>query len=350
MHAFLVPEEAVTTWIRQLADERSVLFPQRAGQENFRFMPVKPASVIAFHGYRPTLAPPGKKLSPAEDPLFFFRGRDAASPELHPILDHGDRILAGVRPCDLKGIALLDRVHQDGQPDPHYLTRREHTILIGCDCLAPCDERCFCAAVGSLGWRDNADLFLTPLDDEILIEIQSSAGEDLMKGRGFPPCPDLSAVKERIEARRARPFGRQWSADVSRIQPILASGGPSHIWDKHVEACFSCGSCNLVCPTCYCFDLHDTRDLPDFQSGHRMRTADGCMLPTFAQVAGGHDFRPTAAARQKHRVKRKFEFLNVRFDTTSFCTGCGRCGRQCTADIDIFEIVGDLIDHAEAQR
>ncbi|MEO5346049.1 MAG: 4Fe-4S dicluster domain-containing protein [Magnetococcus sp. YQC-9] len=348
MRAFLVPKQDVITWIQRLGVERTVYFPQRVGRESYRFLPVKPDSTIEFHGYRPTLAPPGKKLSPSTDTLFFFRNRDSEHPELQPVLDGAERVLAGVRPCDLKGIELMDRVNREGHPDPHHLTRRAHTTLIGCDCLAPCDERCFCDAVGSLAWRANADLFIIPLAEELLLEVRSEAGEALLHGCAFPPCPDPDALKARIEASRARPFGRQWPTDATRVPELLADGGTARIWEKHVAACFSCGSCNLVCPTCYCFDLHDTLELPDFQSGQRIRTADGCMLPTFAQVAGGHDFRPTPAARQKHRVKRKFEYLNDRFDTTSFCTGCGRCGRQCTAGIDIFAIVCDLIDHAEA--
>ncbi|MBF0261576.1 MAG: 4Fe-4S dicluster domain-containing protein [Magnetococcales bacterium] len=349
MHAFLVPIQDVITWIRRLGGERSVYFPQQVGRESYRFLPVKSDSAIEFHGYRPTLAPPGKKLSPATDTLFFFRNRDSGHPELHPVLDCDERVLAGVRPCDLKGIELMDRVNREGHADPHHLTRRAHTTLIGCDCLAPCDERCFCDAAGSLTWRDNADLFFTPLAEEVLLEVFSDVGAALLHGCDFSPCVDPDAVKTRIEQSRARPFGRQWPTEAITGSGLSAEGA-AWIWEKHVAACFSCGSCNLVCPTCYCFDVHDTLDLPDFQSGQRIRTADGCMLPTFAQVAGGHDFRPTPASRQKHRVKRKFAYLNDRFDTASFCTGCGRCGRQCTAGIDIFDIVSDLIDHAEASR
>jgi CO dehydrogenase/acetyl-CoA synthase alpha subunit len=66
------------------------------------------------------------------------------------------------------------------------------------------------------------------------------------------------------------------------------------------------------------------------------------MLPEFTVVAGGHNFRPEPAARQRHRVKRKFEYLMERFGGESFCVGCGRCGRQCTTHIDIFEIVNDV--------
>jgi Fe-S oxidoreductase len=66
------------------------------------------------------------------------------------------------------------------------------------------------------------------------------------------------------------------------------------------------------------------------------------MLPEFAEVAGGHDFRRGAPARQRHRVKRKLEYLPAEFGG-SFCTGCGRCGTQCTVGIDIFDIASDVL-------
>jgi ferredoxin len=67
------------------------------------------------------------------------------------------------------------------------------------------------------------------------------------------------------------------------------------------------------------------------------------MLPSFAVVVGGHNFRPEAAARQRHRVSRKFDYLTKKYGRGSVCVGCGRCGRQCTSHIDIYDIVSDLI-------
>ena len=89
--------------------------------------------------------------------------------------------------------------------------------------------------------------------------------------------------------------------------------------------------------------MHDDIDLEDTSAGVRYRTVDGCMLQDFAEVAGGHNFRAEPAGRQRHRIKRKFEYLPNRFHGGSFCVGCGRCGRQCTVAIDIYDIVNDAI-------
>ena len=76
----------------------------------------------------------------------------------------------------------------------------------------------------------------------------------------------------------------------------------SKLWEELSRTCFSCGTCNLVCPTCYCFDVADDLNL-DAVSGNRTRTWDGCMLPHFALVAGGHNFRPAPASRSASSTK-----------------------------------------------
>ena len=131
-------------------------------------------------------------------------------------------------------------------------------------------------------------------------------------------------------------------AAAKDLPKIVASKYQSPVWEKHVTRCFSCGTCNLVCPTCYCFDVADDLNL-DAVSGNRTRTWDACMLPQFAVVTGGHNFRPEPASRQRHRINRKFEYLPEKYKHGAVCVGCGRCGRQCTSHIDIYDIVSDLI-------
>lgn len=358
MRAFLAPKAGVLDWIRALGKYHTVLFPQRTGSASFQYEPVGDRSDLAFENFDSPVprkefrastnpVPPGKAFFPAREELFRFRRLEDGRFELIPTLDPSPRILAGVRPCDLKAIHLMDRVFNEGTGDPGYLTRRANTAIIAHDCLQPCDEHCFCDAAGSLHAREGADVFLTPLDGAMLVECLSARGEELAQGAGFEPCAEPAAKRKWAESKRARPFGRQLKAPVDALPELLARVWDSDVWRKHTERCFSCGTCNLVCPTCYCFDVRDDLNLDEPSSGVRMRTWDGCMLPDFAEVAGGHNFRADPAARQRHRVKRKFEYLPNRFGEGSFCVGCGRCGHQCTATIDIFDIVNDL---AEAAR
>ncbi|MDH3394502.1 MAG: 4Fe-4S dicluster domain-containing protein, partial [Desulfobulbaceae bacterium] len=181
-----------------------------------------------------------------------------------------------------------------------------------------------------------------PLADGLLLEALSERGEELLAGSSFAACKDGESRRLAAEAGRPIPFGRQLNATVEDLPEILRKGYSSKVYQRHGERCFSCGTCNLVCPTCYCFEVRDDMAL-DGASGRRSRTWDSCMVPGFAEVAGPHNFRPEVGERQRHRLKRKFEYLPERFAHGSFCVGCGRCGRQCTANIDIFDMVNDIV-------
>ncbi len=344
MAAFVAHGSVVERWLADLAVDQEVFVPQPHGQGSRRFLPLGGGAVPRiFTSYAPTLAPPTKHLLPAEELLFSFEVNSQGEVEIEPAAADAPRVLAGVRPCDLRAIYLLDRVFEEGIPEANYARRRANTILIAHACEKPCDDHCFCEAVGSLDWREGADIFLTEVDEDfVLIEAASSKGSDLTKNADFPLCDDASERLSRSRARRPKPFGRHFKRSLDGIANLLGEAWKSPLWQKHVERCFSCGTCNLVCPTCYCFDTKDETDLGGL-SGRRSRTWDGCMLPNFAEVAGGHNFRADPADRQKHRVKRKFEYLSARHGEGHFCVGCGRCGRQCTSGIDIFDIVDDLL-------
>jgi sulfhydrogenase subunit beta (sulfur reductase) len=342
MSDFSTDVSGLGSWVHALARERQVFCPVPLGKANFRFEPVTARTRVALSPYRPTVVPPNKQLMPARDELLTFEKSADGGITLKPSTDETRRVLFGVRPCDLKAIALLDRLQRDGVPDRAYLARRERTTIVAVACVEPCDERCFCAVVGSLDHRDGADVVITPEGTTLLVEARTPAGEELVKAASLEPCADLAARRTAILDQRKTPFGRQLGIDVAKLPAILRKTYRAELWEQHVRRCFSCGSCTLVCPTCYCFDVKDDLNF-DLQSGNRARTWDSCMLPEFAVVAGGHNFRPEAAARQRHRVKRKFEFLPERYGLGSFCVGCGRCGRQCTSGIDIFDITLDAI-------
>jgi len=116
---------------------------------------------------------------------------------------------------------------------------------------------------------------------------------------------------------------------------VRAAFRDDELWTTLAADCFSCGTCNTVCPTCYCFDVQDTWNV-DQTSGQRTRFWDGCLTEDFAKCSLGEgaceNFREEQAARFRHRLMRKATYLNEKLGGPA-CVGCGRCSAGCTADI-----------------
>lgn len=355
MNTYIAHLDQIESWFFTLTEKQRFFLPKKTDGSNYRFELLASKGSENNHSldllsYKPTILPPGKNIFPDGEVLFSYHKDEQGHYHFKQRADIQSQIIAGVRSCDLKGIHLMDRVFSDGTKDMHYLQRRETTDIIAFNCLTPCDDHCFCETAESLDFQLGADIFITPLSDEsqFLLEVLTQRGNELVKTLEFDECSDPSELKAQALASRPKPFGRQFVEPVERLSQIIHQQDADEIYQQYAQGCFSCGTCNLVCPTCYCFETQDEIEL-DGVSGKKTRHWDACLNPGFAEVAGGHNFRADPAARQRHRVRRKFDYLPQRFDQT-FCTGCGRCGRQCTTGIDIFDIVNDVCLSAAAEQ
>jgi len=345
MDAYIASLEQMQSWFFTLAEEKQFFLPKKTEGVNYRFEPLDNTQPLDFSHYRPTILPPVKNLFPDGEVLFTYRKDQQGHYHFNQNKTIDAQILAGVRACDLKAIHLMDQVFSEGIQDSHYLQRRENTALIAFNCLTPCDDHCFCEAAQSLDFQTGADIFVTAIEQQWLLEVLSEQGQQLVQTLQAETCAEHQELKQQVVAGRPKPFGRQFVTSLQRLSKIVHEQDANAIYHQYAERCFSCGTCNLVCPTCYCFDTRDELAL-DGQSGQKARHWDACLNPGFAEVAGGHNFRAQSADRQRHRIRRKFDYLQQRFDDT-FCTGCGRCGRQCTTGIDIFDIVNDVCQSFE---
>lgn len=363
MNAYLASPDQIESWFFNLAEKQMFFFPKKTAGNSYSFerlhfnshhsKKTETQQQLDLLSYQPTILPPGKKIFTDGEILFTYHKDEQGHYHFSDAAVIQHQILAGVRACDLKGIYLLDAAFSDGIKDIHYLKRREKTDIIAFNCLHPCDDHCFCEAAESLDFQQGADIFITSLlteedagdmDEQFLIEVLSPRGEVLIKTLDSAKCQNPLELKERALDNRPNPFGRQFVAPVAQLQKIIHQEEAENIYQAYAERCFSCGTCNLVCPTCYCFETKDELDLAGLANnsqGKKIRHWDACLNPGFAEVAGGHNFRAEPAARQRHRIRRKFAYLPQRFKQ-NFCTGCGRCGQQCTTGIDIFDIVNDV--------
>jgi NAD-dependent dihydropyrimidine dehydrogenase PreA subunit len=332
----LIARDDFAPFVQALMDGYNVVAPQRK-ENQFSFQPLRRAEDLCMDYVR-TVLPPRKYLQPPKEELLHFA--TAPEVEVQQVLGAEPLLLLGVHPCDIAGIWLCDKVFADNGADPNYMARRRQTLIVGTDCLP--DEHCFCTGMGTNVPEQGYDLFLTAVERGYVAEVGSEAGSRLLEERARTQDVKTEDV-DGVEAHRQKKteaMKRDLHAEVAGLPLLLERVWDSKVWDEDADPCFSCGSCVLVCPTCVCFDVFDVVNL-DLKSGVRMRRWDGCHLPDFALVAGGHNFRPSRVERLRHRFNRKFRYLMTRYGAP-YCTGCGRCGFACLVHINIVDTLNHL--------
>ncbi|MBN1683973.1 MAG: 4Fe-4S dicluster domain-containing protein [Gammaproteobacteria bacterium] len=277
--------------------------------------------------YQPTVLSVKKFFFPQDEIILDYTVEGKVTPRI----EAENLVLFGVRPCDLNGIKILDEAFAESHGDPNYLSRREKSIVIGIDCQKVCDKDAFCYKVDSNEAKGGFDIMLYDLEDRYVIQVASAKGQKFLE-RYFETTPGLPSDLEKALAKKKEGFkGLEPFKNLEKFPEIFEKNKDHPVWEEEGSRCLSCGSCIMVCPTCYCFDVADELAL-NLKKGQRMRRWDACMLSAFAEVAGGENFRPTAKERLHHRIDRKFNFLMAKHGQ-AVCVGCGRCVRACLADI-----------------
>ena len=339
MIAKILPKHALQDWIETLRSQYRIIGPKPAQSQHI-FGDIQSADDLDL-SYLTSILPPKKVLLPQREDLFHF---DAVGniPIVKPMFDDEPTVILGIHACDMHSIELLDRVFTEGKTDQHYQTRRQNTTLVSLECLTSCSEFSFCKSMGTLSVPDNFDLHMTDLGDEYLLEIGTSKGASLLWG--------FNEVRETEDAdfeRLNKIMSEKWSHftyrldfDITELPALLSLSYGNKVWEELGDRCLGCGSCNIVCPTCYCFDVGDDVNF-NLCSGSHFRLWDSCQLDRFAIVAGGHDFRDTRAARQRHRFFRKGKYLTNKFGVVG-CVGCGRCAQACLVHISPVDTFNEL--------
>lgn len=343
----ILSSEQLRGVVDRLMGERRVVGPVRRG-DAFVYERVSHAEDLAL-GFSYCRYGPKQFLFPPTEVLFTFE-RTNGTFRARPVFERTPLALVGVHPCDIHAIRLLDKVFDDLHDDDHYFARRRSTLILGVDCARPCQPGVFCRDMHTNDAVDGFDLMLYPLNgaaakcDRWGVVVGSEAGRGLLQQRGLGSAPkaDDERALERYRADKTAAFPKTIPYDVDTLPGLLEHSYDSLLWEATARRCYSCGSCNLVCPTCYCFNMRDETAL-DGRQGARLREWDGCQLAGFALVAGGHNFRPKAAARLRHRVYRKGKWIRERTGLAG-CVGCARCDRACTAKISIVEMYRQLAE------
>ena len=327
---------------RRLFDYGPVMGPyeRRRQQGSYHFGWLQSPEELVLD-YTFTTLPPKEAFFPPRQVLFEFKLTEP--PQFDEQFDDTPFTLVGVHPCDLRALDQLDAAYGAEPAEACWAANRARARVIGVDCMP--DEYCFCTSLGVNNARGSCDLFLTRIERGYLVEVHTEAGEEMLAhcAHEEPTADDLRDA-ERWREEKVERVTASLDAPVEQLADVLEAGGLSEVWHEIAERCYSCGSCNITCPTCFCFDVKDEFEL-GLESGARVRTWDSCQLHDFALVAGGHNFRRLRWQRVRHRWQRKFLYLYRKFGTP-YCTGCGRCSRACTADINMVDVSNQLIHHA----
>ncbi len=343
MSVSTVTKEQFKQFVSSLIGSEQQVVGVQAKADKFAFGELKNADDLRLD-YDVTILPPKKYVLPQKETLMSFQvGGDSQS-----IQDCGKIVLLGVHPYDMVAINQMDELFSQGEYDTHYMNRRKNITIIACD-VVTASKNVFATSMNTATVDSGYDILLTDIGNAYVVDAATEKGEALVKmmAGAAAASDDLkkrSAVQEKNTARLDQ---HKLECKPSFLPKLLEKTYDHPVWEEKASLCYSCGSCNQVCPTCYCFDVQDEVNW-DLKTGCRYRAWDGCLLQNFATVAGNHNFRKNRADRFRHRLYRKGKYVPGKIDGQIACVGCGRCITACTAKIaNPVEIYNELMEQTE---
>jgi len=326
MQNHFLSDQDLTPFVEALMSRSPVIAPV-AKRTRFVFERLATADELRLD-YDTTVLPPKTVFFPTKQDLIHFDNegfRSCINPE--------EQVLLGVHPHDIKGIAMSDVFYKDRQVDNNYLANRRATTIVGSS-VQNHYKHAFFGSMNADRPLTGHDMFLTKIDGGYVAEVLTDKGAALIELGNFSEATDEQIAAADAANRAANencPEKLNGTAEAIREKVRAAFDSP--VWEELSRDCFSCGSCNIVCPTCYCFDVQDEWNLEG--GGKRFRLWDACLTREFSEVAGpggSENFREDRAERYRHRFMRKATYLNDQLGGPA-CIGCGRCSGACTADI-----------------
>jgi len=340
----------------------------------FVYGPLESASELRLD-YDVTILPPKKYFLPQYETMMKF---DLADPfSMKKPENQKKKVIIGMHPYDIIALRQMDSYFLDTDVSTTYLKRRKNTLIIGTDPLNV-SEKAFFGIMGTGEVHSGYDLFITDLGDRVAITIGTEEGGNLLRYEsklrdaidvslcGSTTCYPLLSYDQLlqyenklrdaspVEVQKVKAIREAASSKAMRglkVKPVgwhdlLEKNYDSEVWKKQSDKCLGCGTCTLVCPTCFCYDVQDDINI-DLKTGERRRTWDGCLLRKFTELASGEVLREDILDRYRHRFYRKGRYLPDRLGFVA-CVGCGRCSSQCIPDIaDPVNAINMLFDSSQ---
>jgi sulfhydrogenase subunit beta (sulfur reductase) len=329
--------EQFVRWLGNLKDELTLVAPTDV-QGISLYKPIRDVATIQWDFTRPILSIKEFFFPPTERLMFIEKFN--AQVKVTETLPQEKTVVFGVRPCDARGVRVLDAMFVENEPvDPYYARRRENTTLIGLTCEEMGDT-CFCTQVGGSPneWRD-MDIALTEVNGGYHVRIVTDKGERLLSFGGGLTLQSWDKPELTQPATKT---------DVLPEASVWQNLFDDEYWKQMGERCLSCRVCAYVCPTCRCFDIRDEMSFAENgdETYERLRCWDSCTGEAYRRIAGGHNPRPTEGQRLRNRFYCKFYYYPLQYHLREniACTGCGRCIDACPVNIDITEVLQHVME------
>lgn len=246
-------------------------------------------------------------------------------------------VVFGVRACDVRAFAVLDRVFLSEPVDSYYAARREMGTVVSLACGKP-ETSCFCGTFGIDCAAPEGDVATWFNGEYLYWKSQTEKGEALTEKVAAlleqADEAEVTAAQEKIREICARlPLKdlslEGWGAEAAKTR------FDSPLWEQLSGACLACGTCTFVCPTCQCYDIKD------YDTGNgvrRYRCWDSCMYSDFTMMAHGNN-RTTQMQRFRQRFLHKLAYYPANNDGMYSCVGCGRCVDKCPSHLNIVKVI-----------
>jgi formate hydrogenlyase subunit 6/NADH:ubiquinone oxidoreductase subunit I len=273
---------------------------------------------------------PTRMFFPQMDVILSLNGQmvEGPAPLTKPLL------VTGFTAEDVDCLAFIDRFYGENFRDTVYFSKRDNAVIVAVTGRCGRDGRTLKTSAG------NCDLELVCDGKDYLLLAHSEIGKALADGIRGSNVPDgqLDAIK--AEADTSVDEDRVLLEKASKL--LLEDKVPDAFWEQIADRCIACTSCNMVCPTCTCFEVFDRKDAG---RDERWRMWDSCQLDGFMREASGHNPMGKEATRTRRRIHHKLGADPRRWGQIT-CLLCGRCDEACPTGIGIKAVCREMVEQS----
>ena len=303
---YKIAKENLQTLYREIAKNQELFLPEKIG-EQVNFAPYREELETDLTVLK-TVKSPKDVFFPQSENLYTCVEKDRKITIEPEKLQEQKFVVFGMRPCDVKGVQVLDKVFL---ADPE--TAAEGLVDVAAWFV---EDTLYLKAVTEKGTAllEAVKDVLTEAEntDEAKVEAQKET---------------VRAIVEKLPYTHLSLEG--WNGDdmMERFN--------SPVWEELYHPCLACGTCTFVCPTCQCYDIKD------YDTGHgiqRYRCWDSCMYSDFTMMAHGNN-RNSQMQRFRQRFMHKLVYFPANNNGMYSCVGCGRCVEKCPSSLNIVKVI-----------